>query len=89
MPPPIGHLPLRSPPLMVPHGTGSPPDRAAGGGYSSIPTHLGSRQLEPPRRATPCPKATLSYRRFPAVGSIIAPARGGYSSIPTLVGSRQ
>jgi hypothetical protein len=51
-----GHLPLRSPPLMVPHDTGSPPDRAARGGYSSIPTQLGSRQLEPPRRATPCPR---------------------------------
>jgi hypothetical protein len=74
---------------MVPHDTGSPPDRAARGGYSSIPTRLGSRQIEPPRRETPCPQATLSYRRFPAVGSVIAPARGVYSSIPTHVGSRQ
>jgi hypothetical protein len=30
-----------------------PPDRVARGVYSSIPTQLGSRQSEPPRRATP------------------------------------
>jgi hypothetical protein len=41
---------------MVPHDTGSPPDRATGGGYSSIPTHWGSRQSEPPLLATPCPQ---------------------------------
>jgi hypothetical protein len=64
----------------------------ARGGYSSIPTQLGSRQLEPPRRATPsCPfwqLATLWDLVF-CRRIIIAPARGDYSSIPTLLGSRQ
>jgi hypothetical protein len=71
----------KDPPLKSPSLVGSHYDRAARGDYSSIPTLLGSRQYEPPRRATPIRDNPLPYQH--------RAARGDYSSIPTLLGSRQ